>query len=75
MTNEQMIEGYRDGGDPDSPEPSDNRSHSYRHGFAVRRADRTSRPAFGGVGAARKQAAIAESKDALTTPMMAKRDE
>jgi hypothetical protein len=37
----EMVEGYRDGfSDADSPEPSSNRSASYRHGFAVGRADR-----------------------------------
>lgn len=41
MTREEdeMAEGYRDGRDLSAPEPSSNRSHSYRHGFAVRRAE------------------------------------
>lgn len=34
-----MIAGYRDGRDPDSPEPSVNRSAAYRHGFANGRDD------------------------------------
>lgn len=37
--NDDMIEGYYDGRDPDSPEPSANRSASYRHGHAVGRAE------------------------------------
>jgi hypothetical protein len=38
--NEDMISGYLDGRDIDNPEPSSNRSHSYRHGFAVGRNER-----------------------------------
>jgi hypothetical protein len=34
-----MVEGYHDGMDPNSPEPSANRSASYRHGFANGRDD------------------------------------
>jgi len=47
---DEMKEGYRDGLDPDSPEPSANRSASYRHGFQVGRNDRAGVP---GKGAAR----------------------
>lgn len=36
-----MVEGYCDGYDLNAPEPSANRSHSYRHGFAVGRAEKT----------------------------------
>jgi hypothetical protein len=39
--NADMLEGYHDGLDLSSPEPSANRSHSYRHGFANGRSDRT----------------------------------
>jgi hypothetical protein len=42
--NSEMIEGYMDGLDLSSPEPSDNRSHSYRHGFANGRDDRRGKP-------------------------------
>jgi hypothetical protein len=42
--NDEMVEGYRNGFDPSSPEPSDNRSSSYRHGFANGRDDRCKRP-------------------------------
>lgn len=38
--NDDMIEGYKDGRDLDAPEPSANRSRSYRHGFAVGRSER-----------------------------------
>lgn len=37
---EEMIQGFRDGCDLDAPEPSDNRSHSYRHGFKAGRNDK-----------------------------------
>jgi hypothetical protein len=36
---DEMVIGYLDGLDPTSPEPSSNRSHSYRHGFANGRDD------------------------------------
>lgn len=39
VSDEEISEGYRDGRNPDSPEPSTNRSHSYRHGFANGRDD------------------------------------
>lgn len=42
--NDEMVEGYRDALDLSSPEPSDNRSHSYRHGFANGRDDRSGKP-------------------------------
>ena len=45
MTAEQwMVEGYIDGLDPNSPEPSANRSHSYRHGFLNGRDDLAHEP-------------------------------
>ena len=40
----EMAEGYRDGGDPDSPEPGSNRSEAYTHGFANGRDDLSNRP-------------------------------
>ncbi len=42
--NDEMVEGYMDGLDLDNPEPSDNRSHSYRHGFRNGRADKIGKP-------------------------------
>jgi hypothetical protein len=41
--NDEMVQGYMDGFDLDTPEPSANRSESYRHGFANGRADKTGR--------------------------------
>lgn len=38
--NDEMVQGFRDGYDLDCPEPSDNRSHSYKHGFKAGRNDR-----------------------------------
>lgn len=56
--NDDMIEGYRDGRDPDSPEPSANRSASYRHGHAVGRSEinRTRLGSFDAVVAAADRA-------------------
>ena len=42
--NAEMLQGYMDGLDLNEPEPSDNRSHSYRHGFANGRDDRARKP-------------------------------
>jgi hypothetical protein len=42
--NDEMIEGYYDGRDSTSPEPSGNRSYSYRHGFLNGRDDRSGKP-------------------------------
>lgn len=42
--NADMIQGYLDGLDLSSPEPSGNRSFSYRHGFANGRDDRGNGP-------------------------------
>lgn len=39
--NQEMIDGYMDGFDLNSPEPSSNRTDSYRHGFMNGRADKT----------------------------------
>lgn len=41
---EEFYAGYRDGLDSDSPEPSENRSRCYRHGFMVARADKRGEP-------------------------------
>jgi hypothetical protein len=42
--NDEMVEGYCDGLDLDAPEPSANRSASYRHGFLNGRDDRRGQP-------------------------------
>jgi hypothetical protein len=41
---DEMLQGYLDGLNPDNPEPSDNRSHAYRHGFANGRDDLRKEP-------------------------------
>lgn len=42
--NADMIEGFRDGYDLTAPEPSANRSASYRHGFMCGRIDKGQQP-------------------------------
>jgi hypothetical protein len=41
---QDMMSGFLDGYDMTAPEPSANRSHSYRHGFANGRDDRAKKP-------------------------------
>lgn len=41
--NDDMIDGYKDGRDLNAPEPSTNRSRSYRRGFSVGRAEKENR--------------------------------
>lgn len=36
---DEMVEGYMDGRDPDNPKPSANRSAAYKHGFQSGRDD------------------------------------
>lgn len=62
--NAEMIQGFQDGYDLSAPEPSGNRSNSYRHGFMVGRLDKT--PAAWGThsaGALRKMADEAMEAD------------
>lgn len=42
--NPDMVEGYRDGLDPDSLEPGENQSASYKHGFQNGRDDLYGKP-------------------------------
>lgn len=42
--NTEMMQGYFDGRNPDNPEPSANRTRSYRHGFQSGRDDLARRP-------------------------------
>ena len=56
-----FMEGYLDGGDLEAPEPSANRSHAYRHSFAVRRAEVMKRPIP--AETSRKAAVVALIKD------------
>lgn len=44
MSEDEFVEGYLDGRDVDAPEPSSNRSHSYRHSFMVGRAEVAGKP-------------------------------
>jgi hypothetical protein len=64
QANDEMVEGYLDGFDFDNPDPSDNRSNSYRHGFANGRADKTGKLAFASAQIARDEAEKAMAKDA-----------
>lgn len=41
---DEMVEGYMDGRNPDNPEPSGNRSEAYRHGFQSGRDDLSHKP-------------------------------
>lgn len=63
MANDEMIAGYRDGRNPDNPEPSSNRSHSYRHGFANGRDDLNRKPRAS-AAVLRQMAEDVEQKDA-----------
>lgn len=56
---DEFYAGYRDGLDGDSPDPLENRSHCYRHGFMVERADKRGEP----VPNVREKAEEAERKD------------
>lgn len=63
MVIDEMTQGYLDGLDASNPEPSANRSHSYRHGFANGRDDLHRRPRAS-ADELRQQADEAEQKDA-----------
>ena len=41
---QEFVEGYLDGLQPDSPEPSGNRHPAYLHSFRVARAEREGKP-------------------------------
>jgi hypothetical protein len=62
MSDDEFVAGYRDGRDPASPEPNGNRSHSYRHSFAVGRAERAGKPID--AATSRNAADVAALKDA-----------
>jgi len=61
--NDDMAQGYLDGRDLNSPEPSGNRSHSYRHGFMVGRSEKLGRKA-GSYERLVRAADVAMGKDA-----------
>lgn len=44
LVDQEFIDGYRDGYDLTAPEPSENRSHAYRHSFAIGRAEKEGHP-------------------------------
>lgn len=58
---QDFADGYRDGRTANCPEPSDNRSHAYRHSFAVGRAEIAGKPLP--AAASRAAAQAAEVKD------------
>jgi hypothetical protein len=61
---DEMVQGYRDGLDPDSPAPSSNRSLSYAHGFHVGQGDCQGQP-FHDAATLRLLAETALDADAL----------
>lgn len=61
--NADMIEGFRDGYDLTAPEPSGNRSNSYRHGFMCARIDKGVIPYQGPADRLRKLADDAMEAD------------
>lgn len=65
--NDEMVKGYMDGFDLSSPEPSANRSRSYRHGFANGRDDRASKPrdTFENIARMADEAMEADDADAM----------
>lgn len=58
-----FMAGYLDGGDLNNPEPNANRSHAYRHSFAVRRREVLKQSPIP-AAQAREMAREAEQKDA-----------
>ena len=61
--NDEMVQGFRDGYDLTAPEPSGNRSNSYRHGFMVARIDKGALPYQGGADHLRRLADEAMQAD------------
>ena len=57
----EHMEGYRDGRNPDTPEPSANRSWCYRHSFTIGRMEIAGKPVV--AEAARRSAELASAKD------------
>jgi len=67
MSIDEMTQGYVDGLNPDTPEPSANRTHSYRHGFANGRDDLRRNPRAS-AQELRERAIEAIAMDCLTQP-------
>lgn len=61
--NDEMVAGYCDGLDLSNPEPSANRSRSYRHGFESGRVDRGVKKRSGSFNDIRKMADEAMEAD------------
>jgi hypothetical protein len=61
--NDEMVQGYMDGDDLTAPEPSSNRSASYRHGFMCARIDKGCIPYQGPANHLRKLAHEAMAAD------------
>ena len=59
---DEMVRGYIDGADPNSPTPSENRTKAYRHGFANARDDMNGQPRAT-AAALRRQANLARIED------------
>ncbi len=60
---DEMVQGYMDGFDLSSPEPSSNRSYSYRHGFKNGRADKSGKPFWSNIQEARDLAEVCIAAD------------
>lgn len=65
---DEMVEGYLDGRSWDSPEPSANRSHSYRHGFANGRDDLRHQPRAYASRLIEEAAAAIAADEAISAP-------
>jgi hypothetical protein len=63
QANDEMVEGFRDGYDLTAPEPSVNRSASYRHGFMCARIDKGLIQWHGTTGQLREMADVAMNED------------
>ncbi len=62
MSNQEFIDGYLDGRNPDVPEPGLNRSACYRHSFAVGRAEIANTPILASVSRALAEQAIKQDR-------------
>jgi hypothetical protein len=73
--NADMIEGFKDGYDRDCPDPSDNRSRSYRHGFLCGRADINGKTAFASFADSCRAADLAMALDGAEQPLPTAKDD
>ena len=63
IIHQDYMDGYTDGRNPDTPEPSGNRSERYKHSFAVGRAELANKPIAAWIS--RKRADFIEIQEAL----------